>query len=248
MLSTVYKKDTLETIMSEDLAVDVGLTPDSPEFKKFVAKVDSILQYGCTSVTRVVQDITDKCHTSELDIARQVIRACASTTTKKRQSKLQWWETYLTPAPPNRHPRDQQQRPRDQQQRHRDQHQRHRDQQQSPKHRRSMSPLFQRPRPPTIQRHFGPRSDRYVHQPANEQQNQSHKRRPMHLSFVRPNSGRSRGPNPNRSRGSHVQDRADRYYDDNLRRDEKRKRPTSPLFDTDSDVPTWPRSKRRRQY
>ena len=186
-------------MMSEDLAVDVGLTPDSPEFIKFVDKVDSILQYGCTSVTRVVQDIVDKCHTSELDIARTVILACASSTTSKRQSKLKWWETYQTPTHPRRRPRDQQQprRPRDQQQRRHphDQQQRRRprDQQQSPKRRRSMSPLFQRqkrPRSPTEQRHASPRSDRYERPP---EQTRSHKRRPMHLSFDRPNSGRRTG-------------------------------------------------------
>ena len=171
-------------MMSEDLAVDVGLTPDSPEFIKFVDKVDSILQYGCTSVTRVVQDIVDKCHTSELDIARTVILACASSTTSKRQSKLKWWETYQTPTHPRRRPRDQQQprRPRDQQQRRHphDQQQRRRprDQQQSPKRRWSMSPLFQRqkrPRSPTEQRHASPRSDRYERPP---EQTRSHKRRP----------------------------------------------------------------------
>jgi hypothetical protein len=59
----------------------------------------------------------------------------------------------------------------------------------------------------------------------------------MHLSFERPNSARSRG----------SYERDDRDYDDNLQREEKRKRTMSPLFDPDSDVPTWPRSKRRRQ-
>ena len=205
--------------MSEDLAVDVGLTRDSSDFKKFVDGVDSILEYGCTSVTRVVQDIVDKCHTSELDIARQVIRACASPTSNKRQNKLKWWETYQRTMSSTRQPRDQQRRPRDQQRR-----------------RRSMSPLFQRPRSPTSKRCLSPRSGQFG-RPHPYEQNRSHKHRPMHLSFERPTSVRSRD----------TYNRDDRDYDDNLRREEKRKRTMSPLFDPDSDVPTWPRSKRRRQ-
>jgi len=252
------RKISLETRMSEDLAVDVGLTLDSAEFKKFVDQVDSILEYGCTSVTRVVQDIVDKCHTSELDIARQVIRACVSPTSNKRPNKLNWWETYQTTVSSTRRPRVQQRRrhpPRDQQQRRhpprdqqpRDQQQcrrpreqqrrRPREQQRHSKRRRSMSPLFQRPkrsRSPNNHRCLSPRSVQ-TDRPHPYDQNRSHQRRPMQLSFDRENSGRSRGTH-------------DRYYDDNPRDEEKRKRPTSPLFDPDSDVPTWPRSKRRRQY
>ena len=237
--------------MSEDLAVDVGLTPNSPEFQKFVDKVDSILDHGCPSMTRVVRDIVDKCHTSELDLAQRVIRACASPTTNKRKNKLKWWETYQTTMTSTRRPHDQQQQRRrhDQQRRPHDQRRRPR-QQRRPQHRRSMSPLFQhpqrrrsmsplfqgptRPRSPTNQRCLSPRSVRYERSYPRDQ-NRSHTRRPMHLSFDRPNSGRSRGTH-------------DRDYDDNLRREEKRKRPPSPVFDTDSDVPTWPRPKRRRQY
>ena len=219
--------------MSEDLAVDVGLTRDSSDFKKFVDGVDSILEYGCTSVTRVVQDIVDKCHTSELDIARQVIRACASPTSNKRQNKLKWWETYQRTMSSTRQPRDQQRRPRDQQRQPRDQQRRPRDQQ---RRRRSMSPLFQRPRSPTSKRCLSPRSGQFG-RPHPYEQNRSHKHRPMHLSFERPTSVRSRD----------TYNRDDRDYDDNLRREEKRKRTMSPLFDPDSDVPTWPRSKRRRQ-
>ncbi len=240
--------------MSEDLAVDVGLTRDSSDFKKFVDGVDSILEYGCTSVTRVVQDIVDKCHTSELDIARQVIRACASPTSNKRQNKLKWWETYQRTMSSTRQPRDQQRRPRDQQRQPRDQQRRPRDQQRRPRdqqrqprdqqrrprdqqrRRRSMSPLFQRPRSPTSKRCLSPRSGQFG-RPHPYEQNRSHKHRPMHLSFERPTSVRSRD----------TYNRDDRDYDDNLRREEKRKRTMSPLFDPDSDVPTWPRSKRRRQ-
>lgn len=248
--------------MSEDLAIDVGLTADSTEFKSFVDKVDSILEYGCTSVTRVVRDIVDKCHTSELDIAQDVIRACATKKNNKHRTTQQWWETYEPTT---------------------GRHRRYHEQNDPPKRKRSSSPLKQRqqhPRSPPNNRYNDPRNDRhspsYGRNSAREtrrnprngrnrprvdrnkprdhrrntnvrngrnnrhEQHRRHDRRPMNLSFDRPNTGRSRGY---RRGGSHDE----RRHDDQ-RTEHNRKRPMSPLFDNNSDVPTWPTSKRRRQY
>ena len=195
--------------MSKDLAIDVGLPPDSEELENFVNQVDHILKYGCSSTTRGVQDIVEKCHTSELDIARQVIRACGKTHNNINQSKLKWWETYgaspsqrgrASPSqrgrasPPQRGRASPPQRGRASP----PQRGRSRGQQPVPQRRRSMSPLFEhqhRPRSPSRhhrQRH-GPKQSPSVPK-------QSQHRRPMNISFERRKTARSRGCSRGRSR------------------------------------------------
>ena len=265
-----YIKTTIPCkIMSKDLAIDVGLPPDSEEFEHFVNQVDHILKYGCSSTTRGVQDIMEKCHTSELDIARQVIRACGRNPPNINQSKQKWWETYgASPSQRGRAPPSQRSRAVS------SQRSRSRGQQPAPQRRRSMSPLFEhqnRPRSP-YRRHRqqpGPNQSDSVPE-------QSHHRRPMNISFERRKTARSSGCSRGRSRNerrydqdcdydhnredynrgrSRGQSRNERRYDqdcdyDHNRedyKDDRRKRPRSPLFDTASDVPTWPQSKRRRR-
>lgn len=251
--------------MSEDLAIDVGLTADSKEFKSFVDEVDSILEYGCTSMAdRVVRDIVDKCHTSELDLAQDVIRACAAKTTTNYRTTEQWWETYK-PTTGQR----------------RQYHDRH----ESPQRKRPRSPSFRRQRPPTPSHsHYNePRNDHnsppYGRNDSRETRNNSRNvrnnrnggnnprkgrdnprknprngrttrpeqrrrpdRRPMNLSFERPNTVRSRGHQRGWSR-----DERRSGHPSEPRIEHNRKRPMSPLFDNNSDVPAWPTSKRRKQ-
>ena len=205
----MYIKTTIPCqIMSKDLAIDVGLPPDSEEFEKFVNQVDSILKYGCSSTTRGVQDLVEKCHTSELDIARQVIRACGRNPTNINQSKLKWWETYgASPSQRSRTvPSSQRGRASPHQRR------RSRGQQPVPQRRRSMSPLFEhqhRPRSPSRQhrQQHGSNQSRPVPE-------QRHHRRPMNMSFERRKTARSRGSSRGQSRNERRYDQ-DCDYDRN---------------------------------
>ena len=80
----------------EDLAIDVGLARDTDEFDTFVSCVNNILDLGCGYSEKVTKDIMDKCHTSELDIAKKVLRECRrSKTSGIRKSRLKWWESYV---------------------------------------------------------------------------------------------------------------------------------------------------------
>ncbi len=255
--------------MSKDLAIDVGLPPDSEEFENFVNQVDHILKHGRSSTTRGVQDIVEKCYTSELDIARQVIRACGRNPQNINQSKQKWWETYGAP-PSQRGRASPSQRGRASP----PQRGRSRGQQPVPQRRRSMSPLFEpshRPRSPY--RHH---RQQHGSNQSHSVPEQSHHRRPMNISFERRKTARSRGCSGGRSRNERRYDqdcdddhnredynrgrsggqfRTERRYDQHFdhdhnkdgNRDDRRKRPRSPLFDNASDVPTWPQSKRRRQ-
>ena len=83
--------------MAKDLAIDVGIPVDTDEFDSFVACVDNILTHGCGYADEVTDRIVEKCHTSELPIAKKVLRECrriARNASGIRPSKSKWWETY----------------------------------------------------------------------------------------------------------------------------------------------------------
>ena len=95
----------------EDLAIDVGLVKDTDEFDVFLSCVNNILDFGCSYSDEVTTGIMDKCYTSELDIAKKVLRECRRRpkTTSVRKSRLKWWQSYIPkrgviedrqPAPP----------------------------------------------------------------------------------------------------------------------------------------------------
>ena len=83
--------------MAKDLAIDVGIPVDTDEFHTFVACVDNILTHGCGYGDEVTDRIVEKCHTSDLPIAKKVLRECrriSRNTSGIRPSKSKWWETY----------------------------------------------------------------------------------------------------------------------------------------------------------
>jgi hypothetical protein len=83
--------------MAEDLAIDVGIPNDSDEFETFVSCVNNILDHGCGYSEEVTAQICEKCETSELPIAKKVLRECRrvrQNTGRLRPSKLKWWETW----------------------------------------------------------------------------------------------------------------------------------------------------------
>ena len=147
----------------EDLAIDVGLARDTDEFDTFVSCVNNILDLGCSYPEKVTKDIMEKCHTSELDIAKKVLRECRrSKTSGIRKSRLKWWESYVPKRAiyedrePDRQPARKKRRPMDltfkkdassQERRHREPERRHR---QPPverrRYKRPMSPMFERKR------------------------------------------------------------------------------------------------------
>lgn len=80
----------------EDLAIDVGLVQDSEEYSVFISCVTNILDLGCGYSEETTKDIIEKCHTSELDIAKKVLRECRrSKTSGRRKSNLKWWQAYV---------------------------------------------------------------------------------------------------------------------------------------------------------
>ena len=86
---------------AEDLAIDVGLVKDTDEFHTFVSCVTNILDYGCGYSDEMTKDIMEKCHTSELDIAKEVLD---TKTTYRRKSRLKWWQTYVSKRREDREP------------------------------------------------------------------------------------------------------------------------------------------------
>ena len=83
--------------MAKDLAIDVGIPVDTDEFDTFVACVDNILTHGCGYGDEMTDRIVEKCHTSDLPIAKKVLRECrriSRNTSGIRPSKSKWWETY----------------------------------------------------------------------------------------------------------------------------------------------------------
>jgi len=80
-----------------DLATDVGLAQGSDEYEAFVACVQNILEHGTGYSPAAMQDIVEKCNTSELDVAKRVVRECRREKTSAfRKTRLRWWETYVT--------------------------------------------------------------------------------------------------------------------------------------------------------
>ena len=86
---------------AEDLAIDVGLVKDTDEFHTFVSCVTNILDYGCGYSDEMTKYIMEKCHTSELDIAKEVMD---TKTTYRRKSRLKWWQTYISKRREDREP------------------------------------------------------------------------------------------------------------------------------------------------
>ena len=83
--------------MAKDLAIDVGIPVDTDEFHTFVACVDNILTHGCGYGDEVTDRIVEKCHTSDLPIAKKVSRECrriSRNTSGIRPSRSKWWKTY----------------------------------------------------------------------------------------------------------------------------------------------------------
>ena len=83
--------------MAKDLAIDVGIPVDTDEFHTFVACVDNILTHGCGYGDEMTVRIVEKCHTSDLPIAKKVLRECrriSRNTSGIRPSRSKWWETY----------------------------------------------------------------------------------------------------------------------------------------------------------
>lgn len=85
---------SLEDLAVEDLAIDVGLVQDTEEYDVFISRVNTILDLGCDYSSKTTKDIMEKCHTSELDIAKTVLRECRRTKTQ-RKTRLKWWEAYV---------------------------------------------------------------------------------------------------------------------------------------------------------
>ena len=108
--------------MAEDLAIDVGIPAKTDEFETFVSCVNNILDHGCGYSEEVTAQICERCETSELPIAKKVLRECRrvrQNTGRIRPSKLKWWETWRSkhesavprwpgrspsPAPRSKHP------------------------------------------------------------------------------------------------------------------------------------------------
>ena len=83
--------------MAKDLAIDVGIPIDTDEFHTFVACVDNILTHGCGYGDERTVRIVEKCHTSDLPIAKKVVRECrriSRNTSGIRPSRSKWWQTY----------------------------------------------------------------------------------------------------------------------------------------------------------
>ena len=85
--------------MAKELAIDVDIPVhvDTDEFHTFVACVDNILNHGCGYGDEATDHIVEKCHTSDLPIAKKVLRECrriSRNTSGIRPSRSKWWETY----------------------------------------------------------------------------------------------------------------------------------------------------------
>jgi len=90
-----------------DLAIDVGIPKDSDEYDSFIGCVENILEYRCGYGDRHTASILEKCRTSQLDIAKQVIRELERPIDRYRQKKIKWWQewqpTRRRPPPPKSH-------------------------------------------------------------------------------------------------------------------------------------------------
>jgi len=83
--------------MAEDLAIDVGIPAKTDEFHTFVSCVNNILDHGCGYSSDVTEQICDRCETSQLPIAKKVLRECrriSQNTSNIRPSSQKWWQTW----------------------------------------------------------------------------------------------------------------------------------------------------------
>ena len=82
-----------------DLATDIGLTKGTDEYDTFVSCVKNILELGTGYNKEPTNDIIDKCRTSELKIAKDVVDACQrkprTSKPPMRETRRKWWENYL---------------------------------------------------------------------------------------------------------------------------------------------------------
>ena len=97
---------------AEDLAIDVGIPVNTDEFDTFVSCVENILDHGCGYSSEVTSHIVERCETSELAIAKEVLRECRREHKSRiRPSKLKWWQTWQSAREGNDVPRWPKQRP-----------------------------------------------------------------------------------------------------------------------------------------
>ena len=221
----------------EDLAIDVGLAKDSDEYISFVACVDNILELGNQYSKKATDNIIEKCQTSELEIANEVIRACREKKVSPiRTSRLKWWQTYTpkyqrisTNIHVDKRPRAT----------HKDNETRNR-RPMSPlfeeRRKRPMSPMFQgqpkRPMSPMFQEK---RSDvpQWPGRRPDRQQRYERRERP----------DRRQQRYDRRERPSYRQQRYDRRERPSYRQ-HRHKRPMSPMFQ--EEPPVYERKKRRK--
>ena len=91
---------------AEDLAIDVGIPVNTDEFDTFVSCVENILDHGCGYSSEVTSHIVERCETSELAIAKEVLRECRREHKSRiRPSKLKWWQTWQSAREGNDVPR-----------------------------------------------------------------------------------------------------------------------------------------------
>ena len=82
---------------AEDLAIDVGIPVNTDEFDTFVSCDENIIDHGCGYSSDVTAQICEKCETSDLPIAKKVLRECrraSANTSRMRPEKLKWWQTW----------------------------------------------------------------------------------------------------------------------------------------------------------
>jgi len=166
--------------MAKDLAIDVGIPVDSNEYETFVGCVNNILTHGCGYDDEVTESIMEKCHTSNLPIAQEVLRECrriSRNTSGIRPSRLKWWEKYhrkkdgdVPRWPGKRADRQQAKRPNER---------KRPNKRQNESRKRPMSPMFTRKRPCQNESRQRPMSTR-----KRSWQNESRKR-PMSPMFTR---------------------------------------------------------------
>ena len=97
---------------AEDLAIDVGIPVNTDEFDTFVSCVENILDHGCGYSSEVTSHIVERCETSELAIAKEVLRECRREHKSRiRPSRLKWWQTWQSAREGNDVPRWPKQRP-----------------------------------------------------------------------------------------------------------------------------------------
>ena len=224
----------------EDLAIDVGLAKDTDEYDSFINTVHNILELSCGYSEKIHHNIIEKCNTSELNIAKKVIKACKNTrSTRIRESKLKWWQTYQPkeyitediyidrnpePASKDRHPK------------------------------RPMSPMFKgdrRRQRPNVQHRGKPRGVRNRHRKRpmspmferNNQQNRVQRDRPRYRD-QHSNNNYNRNPQY-RKRNRHDEPSVEYERNSNHKRnyEDRYDRPVSY-----GNVPEWGSSKKRRRY